>query len=77
MFYIRIDTEIAVLLYTEEENTYFLLTFLNMNISLIVPVKYFSIHVDETHLEGSMSQNFDRGLSFWFIVCRRWGFANI
>ena len=41
-----------------------------MNISLIVPVKYFSIHVDETHLEGSMSQNVDRGLSFWFIVCR-------
>ena len=30
-----------------------------------------SIHIGETCFEGRVSQNFDLGLSFCFIVCRR------
>ena len=30
-----------------------------------------SIHIAETCLEGSVSQNLDIGLSFCFMVCRR------
>ena len=50
-----------------------------MDISLIVPLKYleFVLQVGETHMEGSMSQNFDNGFSFSFIVCRRWEFVKI
>ena len=29
------------------------------------------IHTAETYFEGRVSQNFDLGLSFCFIVCRR------
>ena len=32
------------------------------------------IHVAETRLEGRVSQNFDIGLSFCFILCRRLNF---
>ena len=35
------------------------------------------IHVSETHLEGRMSQNFDIGLSLYFIACRSGGFQKI
>ena len=50
-----------------------------MDISLIVPLKYleFVIQVGETHMEGSMSQNFDNVFSFCLIVCRRWDFVKI
>ena len=49
------------------------LYFLNMDISLIVPLKSlnFSIHFGETQMEGNVSQNV-QDLSFCFIVCRRW-----
>ena len=52
--------------------------FFDMDISLILPVKYLNdfTHVGETHMEGSLSQHFDKGLSFCFIVCRRWDFVN-
>ena len=33
-----------------------------------------AIHVSETHLEGRVSQNFDIGLSLYFIACRSGGF---
>ena len=48
-----------------------------MDISLIVTLKClkFAIHVVNTHFEGVMSLNYDIGLSFGFIVCRRWGLA--
>ena len=32
------------------------------------------MHVAETRLEGRVSQNFDIGLSFCFILCRRMNF---
>ena len=51
--------------------------FLNMNISFIMPfeILIFFVYVGKTYFEGSVSQNFDIGLSFCFIVCRRWNFA--
>ena len=43
-----------------------------MDISLIKRPKSlkFLLHVGETHMEGSVSQNFNIGLSFCFIVTR-------
>ena len=32
------------------------------------------IHVAEIHLEGRVSQNFDIGLTFCFMLCRRLNF---
>ena len=48
-----------------------------MDISLIIPFRIliFFVYVWKTYSEGSMSQNVDIGLSFCFIVCRRWYFA--
>ena len=44
--------------------------FLNMDISLIIIVtcSKLSTHDARTHSEGSVSQNFDLGFSFCFIV---------
>ena len=36
-----------------------------------------AIHVSETHLEGSVSQNVNIGLSLNFIACRSGGFKKI
>ena len=49
---------------------------MNMNISLIMNITgmKIAIHVAETRLEGSVSQNFDIGLSFCVILCRRLNF---
>ena len=46
--------------------------FLNMNISLHVAHKsiIFKTYIKDVWMEGSMSQNFDLGLSFHFIKCR-------
>ena len=33
-----------------------------------------AIHVSKTNLEGRVSQNFDIGLSLYFIACRSAGF---
>ena len=62
----------------ELETTHFYEYFLNMDISLISPFKClkFSMHVNETHFEGIMSQNNDIGLRFYFIGCR-WDFAKL
>ena len=35
-----------------------------------------AIHVPEIHLEGRVSQNFDIGLSFCFMLCRRLNFLS-
>ena len=50
-----------------------------MDILLILQFKSleFSVHVNKTHIEGSVSQNFDIDHSFYFIVYRRWHFAKI
>ena len=47
--------------------------FFNMDISLIMKITgmKIAIHVAETRLEGRVSQNFDLGLRFCFISCRR------
>ena len=44
-----------------------------MDISLIKRPKClkFLLHIGETHIEGSMSQNFNIGLIYCFIVSRR------
>ena len=50
--------------------TNFHIYFLNMDISLIIIVtcSKLSTHDARTHSEGSVSQNFDLGFSFCFIV---------
>ena len=50
--------------------TNFHIYFLNMDISLIIIVtcSKLSTHDARTHSEGSMSQNFDLGFCFCFIV---------
>ena len=47
--------------------------FLNMDSSLIIAAFCLKncIYIAEICMEGSMSQNFDLGLSFCFMVCRR------
>ena len=47
-----------------------------MDISLIMTLTglTFSVHVGKGHMEGSVAQNFDKRLSFYFIVCRIWHF---
>ena len=57
----------------------FIYFFFNMDILLIFQCKSleFSVHVNKTHIEGSVSQNFDIYHSFYFIVYRRWYFAKI
>ena len=47
--------------------------FLNMDISLIIaPISLkICMYIAEIYMEGSVSQNFDLGLSFCFMQCRR------
>ena len=47
--------------------------FFNMDISLIIaPISLkICICIAETYMEGSVSQNFDLGISFCFMQCRR------
>ena len=49
---------------------------MNMDISLIMKITgiKLAIHVAEIRLEGRVSQNFDIGLSFCFMLCRRLNF---
>ena len=50
--------------------------FLNKHISLNIRLTCLktAIHVSETHLEGRVSQNCDKGLSLNYIACRSGGF---
>ena len=47
-----------------------------MDISLTIAL--FSLemckHVTKVRMEGRVSQNFDLGLSFCFMLCRRWNY---
>ena len=47
-----------------------------MDISVIITLIFMKncIHITKVCLEGSVSQNFDKGLSFCFMLCRRWNF---
>ena len=51
--------------------------FLNMDISLIISLICLKICmcIPEICMKGSMSQNFDLGLSFCFMLVRRWNFG--
>ena len=55
------------------EKHIFHIHFLNMDISLVIKLIIMKIakHVPEIHWEGRVSHNFDKGLSFCFILCRR------
>ena len=50
--------------------------FFNMDISLIIAPICLNIYmcIAEIWMEGSVSQNFDLGLSFCFMLCRRRNF---
>ena len=52
----------------EWENLIFHIYFLNMDFSLIMAL--ICIQNAEICFKGSVSQNFDKGLSFCFMVCR-------
>ena len=58
------------------ENSLFFLYFLNIDISFNIPSKLmkFEIHVLEGHSEGTVSQIFDLGLSFYFMQSRKKSF---
>ena len=61
-------------MYCESENPYFSCThFFNMDISLnIAPMSLkICMCIAEIYMEGSVSQNFNLGLSFCFMQCRR------
>ena len=46
--------------------------FFNMDISLIIsPISIICMCIAEIDMEGNVSQNFDLGLSFCFMQCRR------
>ena len=56
-----------------ENNNLFIYIFLT-SISRLLLHLHSSTHIANTHLEGSVSQKFDIGLSFYFMLCRRLGF---
>ena len=58
------------------EKHIFHIYFLNMDISLIMKITgmKIAIHVAEIRWEGRVSQNFDIGLSFCLILCRKLNF---
>ena len=60
-------------MYRKSENPYFSCIFFNMDISLIIsPISLkICMCIAEIYMEGSVSQNFDLGLSFCFMQCRR------
>ena len=63
----------------ELEKNIFHIYFLNMDFSLIIALTCMKIciHNAEICFEGSVSQNFDTGLSFCFMVCITWNFEKI
>ena len=58
------------------KNNFFHIYSFNMDIYLIMKITGIKLvkHVAEIRLEGSVSQNFDIGLSFCFMLCRRLNF---
>ena len=57
----------------EYENRHFLYNFFNMDISLIIALICLRIcmYIPKMYMEGKVSQIFDIGFGFCFIVCRR------
>ena len=55
------------------ENSFFFIYFLNKDISFNIPSTFLIslIYVDEGHMEGSVSQIFDLGPSFYFMRSRK------
>ena len=60
-------------MYHKSENPYFSYIFLNMDISLVIALICLKtwMCIPDICMEGSVSQIFDLGLSFCFMVCRR------
>ena len=76
--YIWISLQLINIGSTENESSIFNLYFLNKDISLtnIVKKMKFSRVVLHALAEGSLSQIFDLGLSFYFMLCRKKYFEN-
>ena len=67
-------THIHDIYYLEADFSGYLMSVsLNKDISFNIPFKFmkFKIHVLEGHSEGTMSQIFDLGLSFYFMQSRK------
>ena len=62
----------------KNENVIFLKHFLNMDISLPIPLKpfKFSAFIHMIWMQGSLSQNFDLGSSFYFMHSRKKNLKN-
>ena len=58
------------------ENLIFFIYFLNKDVSVNIPWKFlrFEIHKHEGHLEGTVSQIFYVGFSFYFMRSRKLSF---
>ena len=65
-----------IMLRSEIENSLFSLYFFNKDISFNIPrtLLIFDLHVHEAHSEGSMSQIFYLGPSFYFMQSRKKSF---
>ena len=63
-------------MYSEFENPHFPHIFFNMDISLIIALISLKIcmYIAGICMERTLSQNFELGLSFCFMVCRRRNF---
>ena len=72
----EIGQQMSVELVTIRTKNIFYVYFLNMDISLTMALIFLKtcIHVVEVCLGGSVSQNFDIGLRFCFMLHRRWNF---
>ena len=70
--YVNVANKIEVQATLEYKNCNFQYIFLNLIISVIYGAKFTKLgtHVVEDYSEGTMSQIFDLGLSFYFMVSR-------
>ena len=71
--HIFVDEKIYQLRCWKLEKLLFNLYFLNYDISLNNAFRntQFSIHIDNIHMEGTVSQNFDLRYRFCFMICRK------
>ena len=76
MFNDDIGQQMSFKLVTNRKIFIFYVYFLNTDISVIMALVFLkiSIHITKVSLEGSVSQNVDIGLSFCFMLCKRWNF---
>ena len=45
---------------------------MDISLNIVLTSLIICICIAEIYMEGSVSQNFDLGLSFCFMLCRRW-----